>query len=259
MGLVSTLVSIASLAAAAACSGGKVAPPPTPLPASPDATRADERLPQRDSTPRVTAGASVPPQGTPKGDQQATGAGLLARVAAQTLLVFPAQAVAPADPLGWRAASGGERVLLASLDAGLEAVLGERGLSHQWVFPPALQRAAKRNPTYVTDPTAVRALGPVREAAKKPDDPLPEPFASQLRSLAGVSDARYAFIPLELRLEPVPNTTTGRAVLQLAVVDARGSRVVWIGEVASDAFPSYAPAVLGSLVRRVADLVVPVT
>ncbi|HEX4932262.1 MAG TPA: hypothetical protein VFV33_03730, partial [Gemmatimonadaceae bacterium] len=92
---------------------------------------------------------------------------------------------------------------------------------------------------------------------RRPDDMLGEPFASQLRSLAGVSDARYAFIPLELRLEPVPDAATGRAVLQVAVVDARGARVVWAGEVAGDAHPAYAPGVLGSLVRRVADLVVP--
>lgn len=183
-------------------------------------------------------------------------AGVLRRFAALNVIVLPTQAVATGDAMGWRASSGGERVLIAALDAGIEAAMGERALT-TWVFPSALQRAAKRNPTYVTDPSAVRALDPVRAVIRKPDDSFAEPFATQLRSLVGVSDARYALIPLELRLEPLPNGTSGRAVLQLALADARGSRVVWVGEVAGDPHPSYGPAVLASLARRVADLVVP--
>ena len=246
---VSTLLSLGSLVAATACGGGHRSPAVGAAPqASPPVSETPRRAPATDS---VSADAR-PVSGVQQG-----GGAILSRFAAQKLIVFPAQAVAAADSLGWRASAGGDKVLLASLDAGLEVALGERGLSSQWVFPPAMQRAARRNPTYVTDPSTVRALGPVRAVIRKPDDMLSEPFATQLRSLAGVSDARYAFIPLELRLEPIPNGTTGRAVLQLAVVDARGSRVVWAGEVASDAFPAYAPGVLGSLVRRVADLVVP--
>jgi len=236
---VSTLLSLGSLVAAAACGGS-------------------HRAPAISAPPPASSPATVPAsESTRAGVQQQAAAGILSRFAAQKLIVFPAQGVAAADPLGWRASAGGEKVLLASLDAGLEAALGERGLSSQWVFPPAMQRAARRNPTYVTDPATIRALGPVRAVIRKPEDMLSEPFASQLRSLAGVSDARYAFIPLELRLEPIPNETTVRAVLQVAVVDARGSRVVWAGEVAGDALPAYTPAALGSLVRRVADLVVP--
>ncbi|MCC6931444.1 MAG: hypothetical protein IT359_20820 [Gemmatimonadaceae bacterium] len=251
----STLLSLGSLVAATACGAGHRAPATNALPsATPAATR------PADAAPQGAAQQGGAQQGAPQqGGAQQGAAGVLSRFAAQKLIVFPAQGVAAADPLGWRTNAGGEKVLLASLDAGLEAALGERGLANQWVFPPAMQRAARRNPTYVTDPATIRALAPVRAVLRKPEDMLSEPFASQLRSLAGVSDARYAFIPLELRIEQTPNATTGRAVLQVAVVDARGSRVVWAGEVAGEALPSYAPGVLGSLVRRVADLVVPRT
>lgn len=241
----STLVRAGSLipllCLAVACGGAKQTPQPVSTAPAP-------------ATAPPSAGASAIPA-TEQG-AASPNAGVLRRFAALNVIVLPTQSVASGDALGWRAASGGERVLIPALDAGIEAALGERGLT-TWVYSSALQRAAKRNPTYVTDPSAVRALEPVRAVMRKPDDSFAEPFASQLRSLAGVSDARYALIPLELRLESIPNASSGRAVLQAAVVDARGSRVVWVGEVAGDAHASYGPAVLASLARRVADLVVP--
>jgi len=233
----STLARAASLIAVVSCGGTAPVPPPVstaPAPAQGAAPAAS-----------ADAAATVTPM-----------AGVLGRFAALNVIVLPTQSVGSADLLGWRASSGGERVLIAALDAGIEAALGERALT-TWVYSSALQRAARRNPTYVTDPAAVRALGPVRAVMRKPDDSFAEPFASQLRSLAGVSDGRYALIPLELRLEPILNGTSGRAVLQVAMVDARASRVVWVGEVAGDPHAAYGPAVLASLARRVADLVVP--
>lgn len=251
----STLVRAGSLIPAvcfAVACGAKTTPPPVTTAPTP-------------ATATSPAGASATAgEGAERG-AVAPNAGVLRRFAALNVIVLPTQSVSSGDALGWRGASGGDRVLIPALDAGIEAALGERGLT-TWVYSSALQRAARRNPTYVTDPSAVRALEPVRAVIRKPDDSFAEPFATQLRSLAGVSDARYALIPLELRLEPIPNATTGRAVLQAttgravlqaAVVDARGSRVVWVGEVAGDAQSSYGPAVLASLARRVADLVVP--
>lgn len=245
MSTASTLVRASSLVCAVcfavACGGARTTPQPVTTVPGP-ATSAP--APGASASPATAQGASAP------------NAGVLRRFAALNVIVLPTQSVASGDALGWRAASGGERVLIPALDAGIEAALAERGLT-TWVYSSALQRAAKRNPTYVTDPSAIRALEPVRAVIRKPDDSFAEPFATQLRSLAGVSDARYALIPLELRLESIPNATSGRAVLQAAVVDARGSRVVWVGDVAGDAHASYGPAVLASLARRVADLVVP--
>lgn len=202
-------------------------------------------------------GTSVPPASTPMpaGVPDAS-SGTLARFAGLKVMVLPAQGVVQIDSLGWRTAGGGDRVLLATLDSALADSLSGRGLGALWIFPPALRRSVSRNPTYLADLSTMRALDAVRVALRKRDDPLAEPFASQLRALAGVSDARYAFIPLEIRFAPILPGTSGRAVLRSAVVDARGAQLVWVGDVLGDPAPSYGPAVLASLAQRVADLVV---
>ena len=180
----------------------------------------------------------------------------MARFAALKVMVLPTQSLIAVDSLGWRATAGGDKVVLATLDRELESSIGERGLATLWAFTPALVRAARRNPTYLMEPAAMRALDPVRLAIRKPDEPLAEPFASQLRAMGGVVDARYALIPLELRFVPIPPGTTGRAVLRSAVVDARGAKIVWVGEVGGDPSANFGAEVLASLARRVADLVV---
>lgn len=222
--MISRLASFAlALALIAACGGGQPAPAPAPVPA-----------------------------GTP-----AASAGQLSRFAALKVIVLPAQTVIGEDQLGWRTAAGGDKAILTAIDLAFEAEMGKRGLASLWVFPPALDRAARRNPTYLTPPSQMRGLDPIRLALRKPDQPLAEPFASQLRALAGVSDARYAFVPLELRFEATGGGAAGgRALIRSALVDARGAQVVWVGEVAGDQFSAYAPGALSSLVLRVADLVV---
>jgi hypothetical protein len=207
----------------------------------------------------VSGCGSAPPPGgapAPAGAPVATAAGQLSRFAALKVMVLPTQGVIATDSLGWRTAGGGDKALLAALDLALADSVGARGLSSQWIFPPALARSASRNPTYVTDPATIRALDAVRVALRKRDEPLAEPFASQLRALAGVSDARYAFVPLELRFESILNGASGRAALRSAVIDARGAQLVWVGEVYGDPAPQFAPGVLASLAQRVADLVV---
>ena len=183
--------------------------------------------------------------------------GELSRFAALKVMVLPAQYVQPDDHPAWRNTATVEKALLASLDSAVEVALNQRGMQTVWVYPTALQRSAKRNPTYLTDPYVMQALVPVRQAIKKPQDALSEPFASQLRALAGVSDSRYAYIPLVLRFEPVGLTAQSRAVLRSVVVDARGAQVVWVGEVASEPQAAFSAAILASLAQRVADLVVP--
>jgi hypothetical protein len=181
--------------------------------------------------------------------------GQLARFAALRVMVLPTQGFG-SDSLGWRARAGGERELLGLLDGSIEVTLGDRGLSTQWVFPSALERSAKSNPTYVTDPYAMRARVAIGAALRKPADPIGEPFASQLRALAGVNDARYALIPIDLRIEPL-QVGGGRAVLRVVVIDVRSSQLVWTGEVASDPHREYSVTLLSTIAQRVADLVVP--
>jgi hypothetical protein len=171
-------------------------------------------------------------------------------------MVLPTQGTWGGDSLGWRAKAGSERALLDLVDRSIEAAFGERGLASQWIFPPALERSAKRNPMHVTDPYAMRALVAIRAALRKPKEPIGEPFASQMRALAGISDSRFAFVPIDLRIDPLA-AGGGRAVLRAAVFDSRGSELVWLGEVASDGQREYSETLFSNLAQYVADLVVP--
>ena len=144
--------------------------------------------------------------------------------------------------------------MIPLVDSLLEAELTGRRLPARWAFASTLSRSARRNPTYLTDPYAIRATQAILVQMRKPEDPLAEPVASQLRGLTGVSDSRHALVPLDIRFETVP--PGGRAVLRLALVDTRTARVTWFGEVQGAPRESYAPAVLDDLVQRTADLVI---
>lgn len=168
--------------------------------------------------------------------------------------MLPLQGLASVDPLGWRPLAGTEATVIPRVDSLLEAELTGRRLPAKWAFASTLSRSARRNPTYLTDPYAIRATQAILVQLRKPDDPLAEPVASQLRGLTGVSDARFALVPLDIRFEPV--APGGRAVLRLALVDTRAARVTWFGEVQGTPRDSYSPAVLDDLVQRTADLVI---
>ena len=86
---------------------------------------------------------------------------------------------------------------------------------------------------------------------------IPEPLASQLRTLVAVHDARFALLPLEVAFEKAAvGTAGGRARLRLAIVDARTTELRWVGEVRSDPSPVLNPGVTTSLAGRLADLIV---
>jgi hypothetical protein len=151
---------------------------------------------------------------------------------------------------GWRAAAGGEGALRAHADSILEARFRDRGLS-VWIFAGQVARTARRNPTYLVDPATLRPGFAVRAALRADDRALTEPFASQARALAGATGARYTLVPMELE----PRAEGPR--IQVAVIDVRLARLVWVGSVAGTARPSYSPSLLTDIMDRVADLVVP--
>ncbi|MCC6317788.1 MAG: hypothetical protein IT361_08865 [Gemmatimonadaceae bacterium] len=202
------------------------------------------------SAARSATGTTAPGQAA----TAATSAGSLNRFAAERVMVLPAQSVSGVDPLGWRARAGDEQVLLRRVDSTLAAQLGERGLT-QWAFTAALVRAARRNPTYVTDPYQVRALGAIRAAMRSREQMVLEPVSSQLRALAGVSDARWALVPLEVAF--VGDDAGGHVALSMAIVDVRGTQVRWSGSVAGARASDYSFAAVESAIHRAADLVVP--
>lgn len=223
---IGTIAAALSLAGFAACGGAAPRPEtatPTPLPA-----------------PQASA---------------ANAAGSLNRFAAERVMVIPAQGISTIDPLGWRARIGEEKVLLQRMDSTFAAQLADRGLS-QWAFAPALVRAARRNPTYITDPYQLRAAGPIRLAMRAKEQAILEPLSSQLRGLAGVSDSRWALVPFDVGFV-ADGASGGRVSIALAIIDVRAQQVRWSGIVSGDHAGDYSFAAVASAISRAADLVVP--
>lgn len=181
--------------------------------------------------------------------------GVLSRFSTEKLIVLPLQGLSASDPLGWRQMAGRELTFIPHVDTLLEAELTGRRLGAKWSFASALTRAARRNPTYLTDPYAIRGIPAIVAHLRKPENPLTEPFSSQVRALAGVSDTRYALIPLDVRFDSVAGG--GRPAMRLALIDTRAFKVTWWGEVRGSTAEAYSPAVLDDLIQRVADLVIP--
>jgi hypothetical protein len=176
--------------------------------------------------------------------------------ASMRLIVLPAQGVRTGDAMGWAAKTGERRAFLATVDSALETAVKAKGLS-SWVLASDLARTARRNPLYATNPADIRGADAVRFLERQRDENIPEPVASQLRTLTSFHDARYALIPVEVRFEPGSASGTGRAILRMAVLDVRGSRLVFIGDISGSDAPEYTPEIGAALARLFADLVVP--
>jgi hypothetical protein len=177
----------------------------------------------------------------------------LAGLAGQHVVVLPTHYLRPADSLGWAGAIPRQREYLRSLDDEIAFALGERGFRTNWIFPEELARAAKRNAGYAADPYALAAEGLRPPGQRNQSLMLRDPLASQVRSLVALNDSRYVLFPVELRFEKAGGM--GRAVLRLALIDARLSQLRWVGDVASDPSASFSPALAASLAGHLADLI----
>lgn len=172
------------------------------------------------------------------------------------LIVLPTQTLRSGDPLGWAVKAGDRRAFLASVDSALESAVRDRGIT-SWALASDLARTARRNPLFATNPAEIRAADAVRFLERKRDGEIPEPVASQLRTLAGFHDARHALVPVEVRFEPGSSPGSGHAVLRIAILDVRGSRLVFTGEIPGNDAPDFSPSMGADLARRFTDLVVP--
>lgn len=178
----------------------------------------------------------------------------LAGLVAQRIVVAPVAAVTEGDPLGWAAAIPRQREWRQTLDREISTELGLRGLDRAWVFPEALGRAYDRNPAMSPDPYRL-ATEPIRGVTKpNPEVRIPDPLASQLRTLVAVHDARFVLVPVQAAFERAGDEG-GRAVLRLVLVDARAAEVRWAGEVRSSVFATFNPEVTVSLADSLADLI----
>ena len=181
----------------------------------------------------------------------------LAGLAAQHVAVLPTYAVrlsGTSGPLDMKPVEF-ER----TLDADIPAAFEEKGIKKAWLFPPDLRVSYRRNSSYAADPDNF-ALEPLRSPMLAIDTRLPEPLASQVRTLVALhDDTRLVLVPVELKLEPVPppGQPGGRGVLRVVLLDARLSNVRWIGEITSDPAPVFGAAITASVAAKLAAAVAP--
>jgi hypothetical protein len=181
----------------------------------------------------------------------------LAGLAAQHLAVLPTYAVKLAGTSGPLEMKPVE--FERTLDADIPSAFEDRGIKKAWLFPPDLRASYRRNSSYAADPDNF-ALEPLRSPMLAIDQRLPEPLASQIRTLVALhDDTRLVLVPLELKLEPVPGQPGGgvRGVLRLVLLDARLSNVRWIGDITSDPAPTFGAAIPASVAAKLAAAVAP--
>jgi hypothetical protein len=180
----------------------------------------------------------------------------LSGLARQHIILLPTYALRVAPGLDWGAAMGRPIDVQHTLDADIKAALEERGIDKTWTLPAQLEQSYKRNSTYAVDPYTL-AEEPLRSSMLASDARLPEPLASQIRTMVALhDDVRLVLAPVELRLEKAGGSA-GRGVLRLVLMDARTSNVRWIGQVAGDTASAFGPVVTASLAARFANVVAP--
>lgn len=177
----------------------------------------------------------------------------LSGLAAQHVVILPTYTVRVAPGLGWTVPRATE--VAKTQDADIVSSFEEHGI-RTWILPSGLDSAFRRNPTYATDPHAL-AEEPLRSPSLSGDQRLPEPIASQLRTIVALhDDARLVLAPVELRLESA-GPGMGRGVLKLVLVDARSSAVRWVGEITSDPAAAFGPAITASIAAKLSATIAP--
>jgi hypothetical protein len=217
---------------------GSSGPRPAPSP-SPDTAQVETKPVERPVPSTVITEPSPPPAP-------------FAAFAGRRLAVFPLQRIASDDSAALAASAATVRPRAAALDSALTRVLTERGLESQWALPPAVSRGAAREVMNRVDPRALAVTG-LTPSRRANDVDLRDPLASQLRSIVAMVDARYALVPVEVRLRGPAGQRV--ATLRLALLDARMSTVLTLPDVSGTPASSEAAA-LTTLAARIADLFV---
>ena len=172
----------------------------------------------------------------------------------QQVVVAPTQALRETDAMGWTAQVGRSRELLRALDDSIRAELAARGIDKQWVFPDALERTSRLNPSYAVDPYALDARG-LTNPEVLAGTRISGALATKLRTMVALQEsARAVLVPSELRFDRLPSGE-GVAVLHVALADGRMGDIRWIGDVRSDPSPTFSRGLLSSLAAHFADLI----
>jgi hypothetical protein len=177
----------------------------------------------------------------------------LSGLAAQPIAVLPTYAVRTMPGLDWAQAMGRPADVQRTFDADIAAALEARGLGKTWIFPAQLEQSYRRNATYATNPYGL-AEEPLRSPSIASESRLPEPLASQLRTLVALhEDARLILAPVELRFEKAG--TGGRGALRIMLIDPRFSKVLWMGEIVSDPVPEFNAAISAEIAAKLANVI----
>ena len=151
----------------------------------------------------------------------------LSGLVGRQIVVLPAQLVSTAAPGGSWDVQPQHAPLLKLLDEEIETAFRKRGVRNNWTFAEELIHSANRNAGLAGNPLTLPVAGIRRVRAG--DTPLPEPLASQIRTLVSLTSARFVIMPLETRVDLSGGQRKGG--LRILLIDARTARVTWAGDV----------------------------
>ena len=154
------------------------------------------------------------------------------------VLVLPTQLLSTALPGGSWEVRPDEASLLKLLDQEITDALRKRGIRGNWTFAEDIVASAVRNGGLAGNPNGLPVAGIRR--VKAGDTPLPEPLASNIRTLVSLTSARYVVMPLEAKVDMTGGQRRGS--LRVLLIDARTARVLWAADV--DGQSSRDPAVV---------------
>ena len=168
---------------------------------------------------------------SPPGEPQAVApeATPLQGMIGRQVVVLPAQLLSTSGPAGTWDVRPDEAPLLKLLDEEIADAFRKRGVRGNWTFAEELIASANRNAGLAGNPLGLPVAGIRR--IKAGDTPLPEPLASYIRTLVSLTNARYAIMPLETKVDVTAERRKGS--LNLLLIDSRTARVMWAGEVES--------------------------
>src|ERR1700712_323672 len=125
---------------------------------------------------------------------------VLAAFSTRRLMILPTHYLRMGDSLGWAGQITDQTAYLSSLDDEVTFAFSDRGVKKMWVFPTAIEEIAKRNEAYAPDPHAFAAQWLRYPGPKRLPKQLPDPIASQLRTLVAMQEGgQLVLLPIELR------------------------------------------------------------
>ena len=140
-------------------------------------------------------------------------------------------------------------------DATAELVdaLRARGQGVRWFMPDTLRTALKRSPALAVPLDAI----PVDVFLHAQVNRLGDPAFGFLRRLNALTNARLAFIPVEIRHRADPAGGPGADEFVCAIVDAETGYVAWFGVIAGEPGEAGSPRALASAADAVARRLFP--